>query len=554
MKKQGKLILTLSIIAALILAAGAYILLFHTNVSIEQRLSRGDAAIASGNYNRAVRHFEAALEMAGTDPQISINLANAYKLSGNYTKAEYTLVRAITADPSRTALYVALSRIYVEQEKFLDADQLLTNASNEAVKAELESKRPAAPILTPASGYHSDYISVTASCAAGRIFITTDGQYPSNENDLYTSPIPLSAGVTTVHALCVDDSGLVSPILMETYTITGVVEAITLKDSGLDAIVRKALKKNADDLLMSSDLWTIENLTLDSSVKDLSQLTNFIGLTSLKLKDITSPDLGVLTLLPALKELDVSGLVLSSASMKALGALQNLESLKVSTCAITDITALSNLSHLKTLDLSGNVVKDISPLGHLSALENLDLSNNPITNHQTLQYCANLKKLNLTNTQLDRVDFLSGLANLQVLDISDNKVDSIAALEKCSNLKELYASYNKLTAIDVLPKLPKLTDFDGSHNKITKIPTFSKSAALVNLTMSYNSVNAVDGLKDLSNLNYVTLDYNKVKDLSPLQNCKNLVQVDVWNNPVTSASVKALTQHSIIVNYNPNYK
>ncbi len=85
-------------------------------------------------------------------------------------------------------------------------------------------------------------------------------------------------------------------------------------------------------------------------------------------------------------------------------------------------------------------------------------------------------------------------------------------------------------------------------------PTFSKSAALVNIDLSYNNLTAVDGLKDLTNLNYVVIDYNNVKDLSPLENCRNLVKVDAWNNPVTSASVTKLTSHSIIVNYNPNYK
>jgi len=29
--------------------------------------------------------------------------------------------------------------------------------------------------------------------------------------------------------------------------------------------------------------------------------------------------------------------------------------------------------------------------------------------------------------------------------------------------------------------------------------------------------------------------------------------VDIWNNPVTEESVRKLTGHSIIVNYNPSY-
>ena len=194
MKKNGKLIVALAIAAVLLFAVGAYIMIFHTEVSVDRYMAKGSAAMENENYKKAIRSYEAALKMAGVDPQISIALANAYKASGNYTRAEYELVSAITAAPHKTDLYVALSRTYVEQEKFLDADQLLTRAASEAVKQELQEMRPAPPTLTPDAGYYSSYVTVTASCVAGRIFLTTNGTYPANKQDLYEGPIDLTAG------------------------------------------------------------------------------------------------------------------------------------------------------------------------------------------------------------------------------------------------------------------------------------------------------------------------------------------------------------------------
>ena len=53
----------------------------------------------------------------------------------------------------------------------------------------------------------------------------------------------------------------------------------------------------------------------------------------------------------------------------------------------------------------------------------------------------------------------------------------------------------------------------------------------------------------LPNLTYVAMDYNSLTDISNLASCVSLVQVNVYGNPVTDVS--ALTQHSIIVNYDP---
>ena len=385
MKKSGRPILVLTVIALIVLAIGAYILLFHTDVPVEQYLSRGDSAMDRGNYKSAIRNYEGALKLAESDPQISLSLSNAYKAAGNYTKAEYTLVSAISENPEQTALYVALSRVYVEQEKFLDADQLLSRAANEMVKDELESLRPAAPSLTPEPGYYSDYITLTATCVAGRIFLTTDGSYPSNENDLYTGPVALDQGETLVYALTVDDSGLVSPIVRTSYTIAGIVEPITLTDSSLDTLVRSVLKKGPEDEILTSELWEIESLELTGNIRDLSQLVNFIGLKELKIGNIPATDLSSLTSLPLLTKLDLSDRVLSAANMKTLSELTKLLELDLGNCAVSGISSLSNLKKLTKLDLSNNVITDLMPLTQMNSLTELSLRNNPLASLQPLQ-------------------------------------------------------------------------------------------------------------------------------------------------------------------------
>ncbi len=548
---KRKLITILAVVAVLLFAAGAYILMFHSQVSVEYYLAKGDSAMENENYSKAVRHFRSALELAEDDPQISIQLANAYKSSGNYTKAEYTLVQAITADPSRTALYVALSRIYVEQEKFLDADLLLSRASNADVKAELESMRPAAPVLTPDAGYYSDYVTVSASCVAGRIFLSTDGAYPSNEGHLYKKPVALEQGETIIHALVVDDSGLISPIREAVYTVAGVVEPITFSDSGLNTLVRKLLAKGNDDVIMTNELWGIEKMTLTADVKELRQLSHFIGLKELKMNSAAVSDLSVLTTLPLLQKLDLSGCILSAANLRTIGELTRLNELNLSTCAVTNIDALANLKKLTVLNLSNNVITDVMALTQMTALTDLDLSNNPITALQSLQYCANLDTLNLSGCEIESLEALAGLVNLKGLNLSNNNISSLEPLNNCVSLEHLDVSYNNLKDIAPVENLSALQEFSASHNQIATLPKMP--AQLIRVDLSYNKLTEIEGLQNRSMLNYVNIDYNKVADILPLKNCYNLVQLDAWNNPITSG-VTTLSNQSVVVNWNPNYK
>ena len=53
----------------------------------------------------------------------------------------------------------------------------------------------------------------------------------------------------------------------------------------------------------------------------------------------------------------------------------------------------------------------------------------------------------------------------------------------------------------------------------------------------------------MQELSYVYMDYNEITSVDALENCYNLVMGNVYGNDVSS--VDALTEHNIIVNYDP---
>lgn len=551
MKKKHSVfrILIPILVVILLLAAGACAWLYFSGVGADFYISRGDSALAGGRWNAAIRNYSIARQLTDS-PSVAVSLASAYEGAGNYTKAEYMLVSGIQSNPEQVELYVALSRIYVAQGKFLDADQMLSRAANDSVREQLQQRRPAPPELTPASGYYATYITVSAE-SKNAVYLRTDGAYPSRESDRYTDPIELPGGETTICALAVDENGLVSPAVYAGYTIAGVIEPVTLNDPALDRQVRTLLGKEEGAQLMTNELWEIESLELNS-LSAVDQLPLFTGVRELTISSASVTDFSPLSALTQLQKLTLSGCVLSDASLKSIGTLGELTCLRLSACALRDAAFLEKLTRLEELDLSNNALSSVAPLAGMTELKSLKLSNNPIESLSPLSGCTKLEELSAESCGLGSLEALLEMESLRVLDVGENQIADLKPLSGCKALTHLTLAGNAVQEISVLTELPALEELHAAHNEISLIPTFRKESALAVIDLDYNALSSVKGLEGLHYLNYVHVDYNHVSDLTPLADCPNLVQVDAWENPVSADSVQKLQERSIIVNYKPS--
>ena len=555
MKHALKIILPLVLVIAILAAACWFFLFYRTDLTMSALVYWADSYSESGRYNRAISFYKAAMKFAPDDWRIPVSLAETYELDGNYTKAEYTLVSAITSHPESPDLYIALSKTYVAQDKLLDAEQMLSRITNESVKKTLDSLRPAAPAVSPAGGYYSEYIDVTVSNTAGRTYATATGDFPSMESDEYAEPLSLQGGETTVIAVTVGDNGLVSDATYAGYTIGNVVEPVTISDPTLDSYVRGLLGKTAGDDVMSDELWSMTELEVPDGVTDLSDLALFTGLQSLTIQDQPALDFSVLSNLTALQHLDLSGCTLSSAALDTIGALPDLTYLDISNCAISSINSLVGLTKLTYLNLADNSISDITALSSMTGLTELYLTNNPINTITYLNNCLSLQTLGIENCGVSKLSALAGNTALTTLFASSNTISDISLLSGCTALSVLDVSSNQVSDISVLPSLPELTKFLADKNKITAIPKFdAKTSKLQTISVNTNQISDLSGLAGLAQLNFVKADYNKITDLTPLKTCYMLIQVDVWNNPVKAATITPLEDTGVIVTYNPTYK
>lgn len=569
MKKPLKILVPLLLALLIIASLAWYLFVYDPSFTRDMLLRHARSLEEKGDHNAAAWFYNQAYAQSGNGEDVAIELADQFKSIGNYTKAEYTLSNAIKDGPS-AKLYTALCKTYVEQDKLLDAVNMLSNVSDPAIRAELDALRPAAPTASPDPGFYSQYISVTIEAESGTLYVTTDGEYPSTAGDLYTDPITLPAGETMIYALAVGENGLVSELAVYGYTVGGVVEPAVFADPAVEAEARRILGLGEDEIIYTNQLWTITEFTMPADATFFDDLAMMPYLKKLTIHDNDSP-LNVLSSLSNLEYLDLTGCAPTRDELAIIAALPNLTALNLSDCGLSSIANLEGAARLQSLDLRENSIRNLSiitsmtslktlylqnnavtgldALSGMVSLETLDISYNSVTDTSPLTTCNGLTELNVSHNLLEALTGIDGLKNLAVLEASDNQITDVALLAACTALTELDIAHNSIEDISALAALTKLERFDFSYNAVTVLPAWPKDCALVEIDGSHNQIDSVEPLRDFQSLNKVTLDYNLLTTVDPLAECPALMVVNVYGNEIPDVS--ALKEHSIVVNYTP---
>lgn len=515
--------------------------------------------------------YDLAYEHSGQDENVAIELANQFKAVGNYTKAEVTLSQAI-ADGGNAEIYIALCKTYVEQDKLLDAVNMLDSIADPAIKAQLDALRPAAPVSDPVPGFYSDYIPVSLVGEGGTLYFVMDDEYPSTDDIPYSESITLPAGVTTIRAITVANNGLVSPLSTMEFTVGGVIEPVIFTDASIDIAVRSMLGIDEDKTLFSNDLWNIKAFTVPEEAMNLQELSHLPYLESLTISNYTFDSLDFLSALGSLKTLTMTDCRFPAGDLEVIASLPELTDLTLNDCGISTIAGLEKAQKLAYLDLGNNTVRNLEPLSSLlslktinlnhnaltsltalsalSNLEELDVSYNSLTSIAPIATCRKLKNLNVANNSLSNLGAVDNLPELTVLTANHNELTDIEILANCTGLVELDVSNNNVSQITYLSALEQLEIFKFAYNQVDTIPSWSASGKLRLIDGSHNQIKSIASLKVLQKLTHIYMDYNAITSVADLASCYSLVMVNVYGNEIKDG-VDALAEHDIIVNYDP---
>lgn len=570
MNRFMKRIFPILLATLIVVSTGWYLFEYDPDFTRDILLQQARIMEENGNRNASVWLYNLAYERFGSNDEIAIELAYKFIEVGNYSKAEYTLRKAI-ADGGNVELYMALSQTYVKQGKLRDAVLMLENVSGE-MKEKLEQLRPSAPQASVPSGSYRQYLSIELTSPGNTIYVATDNDYPSSLTDPYTGAISVTSGETTLFAVSVGENGLVSPLSVFNYIVYDVVEVVTFQDAGFEAALRKQLGYNKDRVIYSNTLWTVTELTLDESVTSCSDLKWLPNLNKLTVNGAVLDDAEVLSNCTHIQYLTVTGSIVSTEMMRAIGSLSNLQELRLNECGISSIAPLSKLSRLQHLDLSSNAIRDITALAGLTGLRYLNLSSNALINLDCFENLTALITLDVSYNSIVSTAPLAPLTSLEELNVSSNALRSLEGIGNLTQLTKLYAAHNELLDLDVLTNCQMLTHLDVSyntllnvdtvanltalqvldfsHNEVTLLPSFQVDCALQVINGNHNRLSSLKKLSGLRNLTHIYMDYNtEISSVTALTSCASLKEVYVYGTKVRTVS--ALTKLGILVIYSP---
>lgn len=571
MKVFLKVFVPVILAIAIIIGIGWYLFVYDKDFTRDMLLHGARHFEASGDLSIASWFYDRAYEQGSGSDEIAVELAQQYIDSGNYTQAEVTLNRAIK-DGGGVQVYIALCKTYVEQDKLLDAVELLDKTSDAAIKEQLDSLRPAAPTTMQAPGFYNQYISVSVESDKNQLYVSADGEYPSVTADAYTAPITLQDGENVLYAIAVSDAGLVSPLTILGYTVGGVIEEVIFEDTAIEQTVRYMLNVPDDKVLYSNDLWDIKEFDVPEDAVSYTDLKHMAFLETLSIHNGVSGQLQVLSAFSNLKNLQITDTTVSTEELEIIGTLTTLESLTLNGCSLSTTAGLSTLTSVTYLDLNNNAIRNISALSAMTELKELYMQRNALQDLSPLSPCTVLTKLDVSYNSITSVSSIAGMPLLSWLDISfnqitdisplsqmqalnqlrcsNNTVTDVSPLAQCSGLTYVDISDNTVSNIDALSQLNDITYLDFSYNQVTQLPVWSSDSSLVTIDGSYNQIADLSGLKNLKCINNVLMDYNEsIDSVDVLADCPVLIQVNVYGTKVKDVS--ALTDQSIIVNYNP---
>jgi hypothetical protein len=211
-------------------------------------------------------------------------------------------------------------------------------------------------------------------------------------------------------------------------------EEIVFKDEQFETLVRKKLRKprgpiTGDDVASITELYNEDGNGRPTKITDLSGIQCFRRLESLTLKGIDGGEIGKLSGLRWLRQLDLSDSGLRDIS--ALSGLGGLRELNLSGNRITDIGPLRGLRGLRKLYLNGNGLRETAGLERLVGLEILSLDGNRIADIGFVKALSNLRELRMANNMLTDLDpFVDAVPRLEWLVLSGNRIRDVSALSR----------------------------------------------------------------------------------------------------------------------------
>ncbi len=217
--KKIKLILFVSILVVCIFSSFLMVsyLGAHTYDSL---MNKAIDAENEEKYAKALGFYEEAYSLENDSFEAIYGLGRMYYQVKDYDRAIKMLKAALAMDSTNKKIYTYLLDSYDIKRDQKSIYELAKNPPNEEIKELIGSYITLPPNFNIEPGTYTQNQIIQLTCTGdNEIFYTLNGKNPTTSGKLYTKPITLKEGTTTIKAVTQSASGEYSEIITGEYVI-----------------------------------------------------------------------------------------------------------------------------------------------------------------------------------------------------------------------------------------------------------------------------------------------------------------------------------------------
>lgn len=216
--------LFMTVISSAVILLFVLVFFLYQHNSKGYQMSRAMDYADKGQYEKAIECLKLAEEIDEMDADIYFLMADYYYLQGAEADAVITLKNvAMTAGFAEEDIEIAYSKIisiYKKNEDYQSINDLLLACTNQDIIYSYQNYMAYPPDFSYIEGTYQEIIPLKLSSnTSGEIYYTMDGSTPDENSNIYTTPIFLETGTYEIKAFFVNDYGIKSEVVSNTYVI-----------------------------------------------------------------------------------------------------------------------------------------------------------------------------------------------------------------------------------------------------------------------------------------------------------------------------------------------
>ncbi len=223
-KRRGTILGAVCILLLMAAAAGAWGNYSYRRLySVEYQMQEAQEEAASQRYAQAIIWMEKAHELEPENVDILFQIADYYDVQGKNDMVLSTLEPMIEqpeiyGDAAEEKAYGKTIEIYKELGQYEEISQLLNSCGREDIVTQFQQFIAKPPEFSYEGGRYKEVLPLKLSAnTSGKIYYTMDGTRPNKQSTVYTAPIFLETGSYIVTAYFVNDYGIESEVVSNTY-------------------------------------------------------------------------------------------------------------------------------------------------------------------------------------------------------------------------------------------------------------------------------------------------------------------------------------------------